>query len=345
MSVRKPATIKEIARQLGVSVSTVSRALHDHPAIGLRTKTRVRQLAAEMDYEPNQAAILFKQRKTFNIGVVLPNLREWFFAEATDGIEVVANRNKYNVLITTSKDDPEREKRILQTMKNNRVDGVIASLGKYTDTYDHFTALDKYNIPVVFFDRVPHLPDFHKVFSNMNSATREAIEFIIQEGHRDIAVINGPPEMKSSRERTEAYNQVLTKNGVTPDPNLIVSTDLTREGTFNAMKQLLEQEPRPTVVLVINDYIGLDAMYYAREHNLRINKDISFVSYSNLPGVRYLDNPPIASIDQFPFEQGSKAAEILMSLINRQPGMRTPDAFENIVINGQLIIRTRIAAT
>ena len=345
MSERKPATIKEIARLLGVSVSTVSRALHNHPAIGLRTKTRVQQLAAEMDYEPNQAAILFKQRKTFNIGVVLPNLREWFFAEAIDGIEVVANRNKYNVLITTSKDDLEREKRILQTMKNNRVDGVIASLGKYTDNYEHFTALDKYNIPVVFFDRVPHLPDFHKVFSNMNSATREAIEFIIKKGHRHIAVINGPPEMKSSRERTEAYNQVLARSGVTPDPNLIVSTDLTRDGTFHAMKKLLEQDPRPTVILVINDYIGLDAMYYAREQNLRINEDISFVSYSNLPGVRYLDNPPIASVEQFPFEQGSKAAEILMSLINRQPGTPMPDTFENIVINGQLIIRPAIPTT
>ncbi len=339
MEEKKPATIKEIARLLNVSVSTVSRALHDHPAIGLRTKMRVQKLAAEMDYEPNQAAILFKQRKTFTIGVVLPNLRESFFADAIDGIEEVAHRNKYNVLITTSKDDLEREKKILQTMRNNRVDGVIASIGKHTDTYDHFTALNKYAIPVVFFDRVPHLPGFHKVYSNMNSATREAIEFIIRAGHRHIGVINGPPEMRSSHERTETYHQVLIKNGISPDPGLIVSTDFSHEGTSRAMELLLQHDPRPTVVLVINDYVGLDAMLHAREKTLRINTDISFVSYSNLSGVRYLDNPPIASVEQFPYLQGSRAAEVLIGLLNQGTGYRIPAVFENVVINGELIIR------
>jgi len=173
----------------------------------------------------------------------------------------------------------------------------------------------------------------------MNSATREAIEFIIREGHRHIGVINGPVEMKSSQERTDTYNQVLLKNGLTPDASLIVSTDLTHEGTFQAMEMLLQHEPRPTVVLVINDYIGLDAMFHARSKKIRINKDISFVSYSNLPGVRYLDNPPIASVEQFPYQQGSKAAEILMGLLKQEPDATTSTAYENVVINGQLIIR------
>lgn len=337
-------TIKEIARQLNVSVSTVSRALHDHPGIGLRTKMRVQQLARDLNYEPNQSAIFFKQQKTFAIGVVLPNLKEEFFSEAISGIEAIATGNKYSVLIGQSQDDLEKEKQIITTMKNYRVDGIIVSLGKHTKSYDHFLALKKYNIPVVFFDRVPHLPDFNKVSSNMNSGTREAIEFLIDEGHRRIGIINGPEEMKSSKERTETYKQVLIKKRLKIDMGLVVSTDLTRESTNAAMKLLLSQKPRPTAIVAINDYVALDAMQYARKAKLKINKDICFVSYANLSITSYLETPPMASVEQYPFEQGSKAAELLMELLQQPPSGDRPDApetFRNIVINGQLVVHKK----
>src|SRR6201991_2365791 len=138
--VRLP-TIKEIAKQLNVSVSTVSRALHDHPGIGLRTRMRVQKLAQELHYEPNQAAIFFKQRKTFTIGVVLPNLKEEFFSNAISGIEDVAKENKYHVFIGQSHDDVETEKQIVAAMKDQHVDGLIVSLSKHTKNYDHFLAL------------------------------------------------------------------------------------------------------------------------------------------------------------------------------------------------------------
>jgi len=337
-------TIKEIAKQLNVSVSTVSRALHDHPGIGMRTKTRVKQLARELDYEPNQTAIFFKQRKTFTIGVVLPNLKEEFFSEAINGIEDVATQHKYSVLISQSRDDIERERRIVSTMKNNRVDGIIASLGANTISYDHFTALKKYGIPLVFFDRVPALPGFNKVYSNMNSGTREAIGFLIEKGHRRIAVLNGPEKMRSSKERTETYKQVLIKKRLKIDLGLVAYTDLSREDTFKAMQQLLAQRPRPTAILVINDYIALDAMQYARSQKLKINKDICFVSYANLPITNYLENPPLASVEQYPYEQGAKAARVLIDLIRKNekndqpPG---PESYQNIVINGQLIVHAK----
>jgi DNA-binding LacI/PurR family transcriptional regulator len=334
-------TIKEIAKQLKVSVSTVSRALHDHPGIGLRTRMRVQQLAKDLNYEPNQSAIFFKQQKTFAIGVVLPNLKEEFFSEAISGIEDVATLNKYNVLIGQSQDDPEKEKRIITTFKNYRVDGIIVSLGKYTRNYDHFTALKKYNIPVVFFDRVPHLPDFNKVSSNMNSGTREAIEFLIGKGHRRIGIINGPEEMESSRERTRTYQQSLTKKRLKIDLSLVVSTDLTPESTHAAMKDLLSQKPRPTAILAINDYVALDAMQYARKARLKINKDICFVSYANLSITSYLETPPLASVEQYPFQQGSKAATILMDLLQKPSPAGQPETFQNIVINGQLVIHKK----
>lgn len=336
----KLPTIKEIARQLNVSVSTVSRALHDHPGIGLRTKMRVQQLARQLDYEPNQMAIFFKQRKTFTIGVVLPNLGEEFFSQAINGIEEIAIQNKYSVLIGQSKDDVGRERQVVTAMKNNRVEGLIVSLSKNTTSYDHFTALEKFNIPVVFFDRVPASPDFNKVYSNMNSGTREAIEFLIEKGHRRIGVLNGPEQMRSSHERTETYKQVLIRKRLKIDLGLVVSTDLSREGTERAMEHLLSQRPKPTAILVINDYIALDAMQYARQQKLKINKDICFVSYANLPITHYLETPPMASVEQYPYKQGAKAAEVLLGLIAREEKKEEPGSCLNFVINGQLIIHS-----
>jgi len=124
---------------------------------------------------------------------------------------------------------------------------------------------------------------------------------------------------------------------------LVTSTDLTPEGTHRAMQQLLSQRPRPTAILVINDYIALDAMVYARKQKLKIGKDICFVSYANLPITSYLETPPMASVEQYPYQQGTKAAEILMELIDkpRSDKPTAPETFQNVVINGQLVIHTK----
>jgi LacI family transcriptional regulator, repressor for deo operon, udp, cdd, tsx, nupC, and nupG len=139
----KLPTIKEIAKRLNVSVSTVSRALHNHPSIGLRTKTRVQQLAKDLNYEPNQTAIFFQKGKTFTIGVILPDLSEAFFSSAINGIEDTACQSNYTVLLAQSHDDGEKEKKIVETMKNHRVDGLLVSISKNTCSYEHFETLKK----------------------------------------------------------------------------------------------------------------------------------------------------------------------------------------------------------
>ncbi|KIC96491.1 LacI family DNA-binding transcriptional regulator [Flavihumibacter solisilvae] len=336
---KKLPTIKEIANRLNISVSTVSRALHDHPSIGLRTKTRVQQLANELGYEPNQTAIFFKQRKTFTIGVVLPYLIEDFFAGAISGIEDVANQNKYNVLIGQSHDDVEREKAIITAMKNQRVDGIIVSLSKHTKNLEHFTSLQKYQIPVVFFDRVPASGEYSKVAFDMPQGTHEAISYLMEKGHRRIGIINGPKEMKSSRERTDTYMNVMKKKRLKIDLSLVAYSDLTKEGTASAMESLLTLRQPPTAILAINDYVALDAIQYARSHKLKNNKDIFFVSYANLPITNYLESPPMASIEQYPGKQGAKAAEILLNLINHE-GDNDP-VHENVLIRGELIVHKR----
>lgn len=312
---QKPATIKEIARRLNVSVSTVSRALHNHPSIGLRTRMQVQKLAAEMNYEPNQAAISFKQGRTFNMGVIVPNLGEEFFSMAINGIEEVALENNYTVLIGQSHDDTEREKQVLDSMRRHRVDGVLVSLSKNTDNLEPFEQLKQYNIPVVFFDRVPVGEDFYSVSCDLRDSSVKLVDWLAERGHKTIGIIRGPEKMQPSRDRMNGYHEGLEKNGIKANPEWEVQTDLSREQTWAAMEKLFAGENHPRAIIAFNDYVALDAIKYARHRGLRINKDVFFVSYANLPITSYLDEPPLASVEQFPYEQASRAAKMLLALI------------------------------
>lgn len=334
----KIPTLKEIARRLNFSVSTVSRALNNHPGIGLRTTMQVQQLAKELGYEPNRTALFFKQQKSHTLGVILPNLKEEFFSQAINGIEDLAGINNYSVLIGQSHDDIEKEKQIVTAMKNHRVDGLIVSISKYTKSIEHFESLKKYNIPVVFFDRVPDISNVHKVASNFNTGTRQAIEFLISRGHKKIAIINGPEEMRSGRERIATYMDVLKKKRIKIDLSLVVATDLTKEGTYAAMKELLSLKYAPTAILTINDYVALDAIQYARQARLEVNKDLSFVSYANLPITSYLEFPPLASVEQYPYRQARKAAEILFELLSPDETNKEEPFYRNILIEGELVV-------
>jgi DNA-binding LacI/PurR family transcriptional regulator len=334
---KKLPTIKEIAKKLNISVSTVSRALHDHPSIGLRTKMAVKKMASELNYEPNQTAIFFKQRKTFTIGLILPNLREEFFSAAINGIENISHHNNYIVLIGQSHDDLEREKKIVETMKKHRVDGLLVSISKNTTEIDHFEQLKKYDIPVVFFDRVPNVPGVNAVSCNLYQSSVEAVEFLMQKGHKQIGYIQGPSTLNIKNERLEGYRAAHKQNNVPVDESLVVSTDLGTASTQQAFDQLMQLKKKPTAILVFNDYVALDVIRYARQRNLKINKDICFVSYANLPITKYVDYPPLASVEQFPYEQGVKATELLFKLIDQKSVQKDLPA-ETIVLKSDLII-------
>ena len=312
---QKPATIKEIAKRLNVSVSTVSRALHNHSSIGLRTRTQIQELAKELNYEPNQAAISFKQGKTMTLGVILPSLREEYFSLAINGIEDIATANNYTVLIGQSHDDFEREQKIVETMRRHRVDGLVVSLSKATKSYEHFAQLEKNNIPVVFFDRVPDLPEAHSVSCSLENSTIELIDLLVKKGHEQIGLIKGPDTLVHSKQRLNGYYEGLKKHNLKVDTAFIVSTDLSKKKTQDAIHKLLALKKPPTAVIAFNDYVALDAIQYTRAKGLKINKDIFFVSYANLPITTYMDFPPLASVEQFPYEQAEKATEILLQLI------------------------------
>jgi len=335
----KPTTIKEIAKILKISVSTVSRALNDHSSIGLTTKMRVKKLAEELNYEPNQRAIQFLHGKSFVIGVILPELSESFFSAAISGIEDVAYKRNYTVLLAQSHDDADREKSLVAKMKTQRVDGLLVSVSKTTSTYEHFDVFKKSNIPVVFFDRIPPIKDIHYVSSNLETGTFDAVNFLLKKGHRTIGMINGPNTLLASHERKEGYIKAMTANRLKFDPSLILNCDLSEEGTIVAMDTMLNHRRKPTAIVTFNDYVALFAMRYAKTLKL---EDIDFVSYANLPIINYMDYTPIASVEQFPYKQGKKAADILIDLINKPKNESgTEQAYYNVIVESELVLSNR----
>jgi LacI family transcriptional regulator, repressor for deo operon, udp, cdd, tsx, nupC, and nupG len=341
----KPATIKEIAKSLNISVSTVSRALHDHPSIGITTKIRVKQKAIELNYEPNHAAIHFQKGKTFTLGVILPELSESFFSSAISGIEDTAYQRNYTVLFAQSHDDEEQEKKLVEKMKNQRVDGLLVSISKNTSNYEHFEMLKNQNIPVVFFDRVPALKNINYVNCNIETGTFDAVTFLLKKGHRSIGLLNGPTSLQATIERKEGYIKAMVKNRLKFDPSLVINCDLTEEGTINAMDKLLNNKRKPTAIVTFNDYVALYAIRHARTLGIKINEDIDFVSYANLPIINYMDHVPLASVEQFPYQQGQKATDILLDRISKVPMKADADqAFYRITIDSKLIVNEKFAA-
>lgn len=334
----KPATIKEIAQALKVSTSTVSRALHDHSSIGLVTREKVKKMAQYLNYEPNKTAIFLQKGRTYTIGVILPELSESFFSMAVNAIEDTANKKNYTVLLAQSHDDEQSEKLLIEKMKKHRVDGLLVSVAKSTSTFEHFEQLKQYNIPVVFFDRIPSIANIHYVACNIETGTVEAVNYLLKKGHLTIGMINGPPTLFAAGERREGYIKAMVKNRLKFDPMLIVNCDLTEEGTKAALDALLSNKRKPTAIVTFNDYVALFAIKHARDLNLKINKGLAFVSYANLPLNVYMDNIPAASVEQFPYLQGQRATEVLLNILtSKEQGRAEQNTYFKVLIESQLI--------
>jgi DNA-binding LacI/PurR family transcriptional regulator len=332
----KIPTIQEIARILKLSKSTVSRALRNHPAIGLRTTQRVQQLAKELNYEPNQMAISFSKKKTMSIGVIVSSLDAYFYSAVT-GIEDCAYANNYNVLISQTRDEYDIEVKVLETMRKQRVDGIVASISRNAPDIAHFEKCRQYNIPVVFFDRVPDVPNINSVWCRLDISTVELVGYLVAKGHEHIALINGPVNLPIRNERLKGYLEGLGKNNLPVYEHFIKTADLSTVGTYEAMDALLSHRIKPTAIITFNDYMSLDAMHYLRKVKPGRYHDIDFVTYSSLPTTRYLDRPPLAYIDQFPYEQGKLATEVLFRQLNGlEHTEMTPS--ENMIIESKLVV-------
>ncbi len=328
-------TIKEIAQALNVSISTVSRALQDDPRIGLRTKQRVTDLAKSLHYTPNPAAVLLRKKRTSTIGVVLPYLKEEFFSMAITGIEDVISEKGYNVFVSQSRDSYDRELKAVKSFINNRVDGVIVSLSVETENYDHFKELEEFGIPVVFFDRTPSNFPAHTVKCNVLEGAYKIVNYLVERGITKVAILNGSKNMDVCKERYDGYASAIEDNGLFLNPEYVKYTNLTKEDAYLKTFELLALDDKPQAILAFNDYVALNAMQVCKQKGLIPNKDIYFVSFANLPICSYMENPPIASVEQFAYTMGETAAQILVEAMNSTE--KTP-SFMEVVLSTEIHI-------
>ena len=281
MSANHP-TIKEIALRLNVSISTVSRALHDHPRIGIKTKERVRELAREMKYEPNAQAIFFKQQKTAVIGVVLPSIREEFFSQAISGIEAAATQYDYTILFGQSHDDPAIEKRVIESMKRQRVDGIIIAPSNDASC-SALQSLAKESCPIVLIDReIPNLGLDVVQSDNQHDALR-ITQHLIALGHRRIGFISGDNRISTSRDRLYGYRLALDTAGIPFDSSLVCEENpsLALPGYISTQK-LCQRSDRPDAIMAINAMTAMGVVQVCNERQLRIPHDIALVSFDDL---------------------------------------------------------------
>ena len=332
------ATIKEIAQALNVSVSTVSRALQNDPRIGLRTKMRVSELAKAMHYIPNPAAKSLRKQSTLTIGVILPQLREEFFSLAVTGIEDAFEGKGYNIFITQSRDKIEREIKATQYFLQSRVDGVIASISAETTEYQHFKELQEFDVPIVFFDRVPNNFLAHRVRSNVEDGVLKAMEYLSGKNLHKIALLNGPKTLGISQERLKGYLAALKVFDFEPIPGYIKYTDLSKDDIAAKMQELwCNTEEKPEAVLAFNDYVALGASKWCRSQGIKPNDEIYFVSFANLPITDYLDYPPAASLEQYAYQMGQNAANIMIELLEQQNN-NTTMPFQEIIMDTELVV-------
>jgi LacI family transcriptional regulator len=305
-------TIKDIARELGISPSTVSRALKDHPDISPETKKAVNELAEKLNYTPNIVALSLRQSKTNTIGVVIPEIVHFFFSTVISGIEDVAYSAGYNVILTQSNESFAREAINIKALFNSRVDGMLISLSRETSTFDHIEAMLAKGVPMVFFDRVYDNGNSSMVVVDDLSGSKDATRHLIEQGCKRIIHLEGPPNLAISKQRLEGFLEVMKEYNMPVDKDTIVACPLgsIEEGKL-VMEKILESPNPPDGVFATSDPTAMGAMQAIRNKGLKIPQDIAVVGFSNWLFSSMMD-PPLSSVHQPGFEMGQEAAKLLI---------------------------------
>lgn len=304
---KRGVTLRDLARELGVSVSAVSKALKGDPEISPATTARIRQLAQERQYVPNQAARYLKQQRNFKIGVIVPDLLDEFYALILRGVEEAATQNGYMVLIAQTHEDPDKEGRLIETMLGNRVDGVLIATTTQTYKTDALNQLEMFGIPVVYFVRTPRDRSRYSVTGDNVGGSRQAVTYLIAKGHRRIAHLRGPYSMLVSQLRHEGYELALREHGIPYDTKLVKTIDLSVEDTEQAMRELLALPDPPTALLAFRSYVMLDAIQYLKTHPPNLSRPIDFVGYGHLSLLKHIDYRPVASVEADAVELGRRS--------------------------------------
>ncbi|WP_316833093.1 LacI family DNA-binding transcriptional regulator [Pedobacter aquatilis] len=332
-----PVTLKFLAEKLKMSVSTVSKALNNYPTINEYTKKRVQEMARDLHFTPNKSAINLKERKSRIIGIILPNLLDHFFTRSIYGVEQFATQNGYNIIISQSHDDLQKEIQSADMLLRSRVDGLIVAISKNTQDFSHLDQFENLGIPVVYYTRNPSFNlNCHKVLGNTFQGCYQATKFLIDRGHQKIAYIGGPKMINFTHDRFNGYINALKDSNLSFDANLVAYTDFDKENTISAIQNLFAYEDNtPTAIVAFKEPILFDAIKYLRHIKHPKFSSIECIGFGNNSFISYLDAPPIASVEENPESVGENAISLLLKLINKEIDMEN---YQKIMVDCKLII-------
>ena len=332
-------TIKDIARELGISPSTVSRALKDHPDISSETKKAVNALAEKLNYQPNIVALSLRQKKTNTIGVIIPELVHFFFSTVISGIEDVAYQAGYSVILAQSNESFEREKTDIKALFNSRVDGMLISLSRETKNFDHIESIISKGVPVVFYDRMYNNPNTSKVIVDDYTGAKEAVDHLIDQGYKQIANLESASRLMISADRKRGYVDSLKEHKLeVKDAWSEECPSGSQEDAKKAALKLLSLPNPPDAIFAHSDPIAMGAILAVKEKGLKIPQDVGIIGFSNSSYVTLLD-PPLTTVEQPGFEMGQEAARLLIRQIEVGDKDQVDPQPETKILKTKLVIR------
>ena len=326
-------SLKDLALELGISISTVSRALKNHPDISTELTAKVQQLAAARNYSPNPLAMGLLKQQTRMIGVIVPDIVTHFYASIISGIEEVAKEKGYYIVISSSGESVEKERESVENLLKTRVEGLIVCLSQQTSDFDHFNRLVEMEIPLVFFDRVAQNMAVPSVTVDGAEAARQITRHFFGNGRRRIAYISGPDYLNISQQRKAGYLAGLNECGLKFDPGLLATCNLNTNEAALATCELLNRNPVPDAIFGINDTVAFAAMKEIRKHGLKIPEDIALVGFTDEFHATVVE-PALTSVTHPTLQMGREAARLFFNRIEQGAGYA-----EKVVLPTTLVIR------
>ncbi|WP_396143030.1 LacI family DNA-binding transcriptional regulator [Flavobacterium sp.] len=314
----KETTLKQIAETLGISITTVSKALKNYPDVSAKTKKKVLELAQTLQYTPNSFAVNLRTRESRTIGLIIPEVVHHFFSNVINGIIAEAEKNGYLVIILQSNESLELEKKQVDLLINKRVDGIIMSLSNESNDDEHIKDIIRREIPFVMFDKISKLINCSKVIINDQKAAFEAVEHLISKGCKKIAHIRGPVNPQNSIDRFLGYKKAIEKNNLNFDSKLVYTC---KNVTFDEGKefaaQIIKDHPDVDGIFVITDLVAVGVIAYFNENNINVPNQIKVIGFSNW-FMSQVITPKLSTIDQPSYEMGVNSFNLLLEEINQR---------------------------
>ena len=308
----KETTLKEIAETLGISITTVSKALKNYPDVSEKTRKAVLALAEELSYTPNSFAVNLRTKESKTIGLIIPEVVHHFFSNVINGIIAEAEKNGYLVIILQSNESLELEKKQVALLINKRVDGIIMSLSNESNNDLHIKEILRKEIPFVQFDKISKLIPSSKVIINDQKAAMEAVQHLIDKGCRKIAHIRGPENPQNAIDRFIGYKKALEKNGIPYDSKLVYTCkNVTFDEGFEFAKQIVEEHPDVDGIFVITDLVAVGVLAYFNEKGIQVPNQIAVIGFSNW-FMSQVITPKLSTVDQPSYEMGVAAFSLLL---------------------------------